>query len=102
MIMKGFVNFIREQGVVGLAVGFVLGGAVSKVVSAFVTDIVNPILNIFFIAVGGLKTAYVTIGPSKIMYGDMISAIVDFVVLALVVYFALKMIGFDKIDKKKS
>lgn len=34
--MKGFLNFIREQGVVGLAVGFILGGAVSKVVSAIV------------------------------------------------------------------
>ena len=42
--MKGFLDFIREQGVVGLAVGFILGGAVSKLVTAIITDIVNPIL----------------------------------------------------------
>ena len=34
--MKGFLTFIREQGVIGLAIGFILGGAVSKVVAAFV------------------------------------------------------------------
>ena len=34
--MKGFINFIRKQGVVGLAVGFMLGGAISKLVSAIV------------------------------------------------------------------
>jgi large conductance mechanosensitive channel len=42
--MKGFLNFIREQGVVGLAVGFILGGSVSKVVTSLVTDIINPVL----------------------------------------------------------
>jgi len=37
--MKGFLDFIREQGVVGLAVGFILGGAVSKLVASLVADI---------------------------------------------------------------
>lgn len=38
--MKGFIEFIREKGVVGLAVGFILGGAVAKVVAALVTDLI--------------------------------------------------------------
>ena len=41
--MHGFMDFIRTQGVVGLAVGFILGGAVSKVVAALVTDVINPL-----------------------------------------------------------
>ena len=99
--MKGFLNFIREQGVIGLAVGFILGGAVSKVVTALVTDIINPFIGLAFGAVDGLKTAYISVGSAQIMYGDLISVVVDFIVVALVVYFGVKIIGLDKLDKPK-
>jgi len=99
--MKGFIDFIREQGVVGLAVGFILGGAVSKVVTAVITDIVNPLLGIVLGAAGGLKTASFGIGSAQILYGDLISAIIDFLAVALVVYYGVKAIGLDKLDKKK-
>ncbi len=99
--MKGFVNFIREQGVVGLAVGFILGGAVSKVVTAIVTDIINPVLGLALGAVGGLKTASFGIGSARIMYGDFISVFIDFVIVALVVYFGVTLLKLDKLDKKK-
>ena len=99
--MKGFIDFIREQGVVGLAVGFVLGGAVSKVVTALVTDIINPLLNMAMGKVGDLKTASFGIGTAQILYGDMISVFIDFIVVALVVYFGVKIFGLEKLDKKK-
>lgn len=99
--MKGFLDFIREQGVVGLAVGFILGGAVSKVVSALVTDIINPLLSIVLGAAGDLKTASISFGYANILYGDLISVVIDFIIIALVVYFGVKMIGLDKLDKKK-
>lgn len=99
--MKGFTNFIREQGVIGLAVGFILGGAVSKVVSALVTDIINPIIGLALGAAEGLKTASIKIGSAEIFYGDLISVVIDFLVVALVVYVGVKIIGLDKIDKKK-
>lgn len=99
--MKGFLNFIREQGVIGLAVGFILGGAVSKVVSALVTDIINPLLGVALGAAGGLKMASINLGRAKILYGDLISVAIDFVVIALVVYFGVKILGLDKLDKKK-
>ena len=99
--MKGFISFIREQGVVGLAVGFILGGAVSKVVTALVNDIINPIIGGLLGITDGLKTASFTIGSANILYGDMISVTIDFVVIALVVYYGIKLIGLDKLDKKK-
>ncbi|MEK7187320.1 MAG: MscL family protein [Patescibacteria group bacterium] len=99
--MKGFIDFIREQGVVGLAVGFILGGAVSKVVTALVTDIINPLLGLVLGSVGGLKTAAINVGEAKILYGDLLSVIIDFLVVALVVYYGVKMIGLDRLDKKK-
>lgn len=100
--MRDFLDFIREQGVVGLAVGFLLGGAVSKVVSALVTDIINPILGAILGAAGGIKTSALTVGSAQILYGDMISVLIDFIVIALVVYFGVKWLGLDRIDKKKS
>ncbi len=99
--MKGFINFIREQGVVGLAVGFVLGGAVSKVVAALVNDIVNPIVGLALGATGGLKDASLSIGSAKVLYGDFISVTIDFLIIALVVYFGVKILGVNKLDKKK-
>lgn len=99
--MKGFLDFIREQGVVGLAVGFILGGAVSKLVSALVTDLINPLIGVAFGAVGGLKTASFTVGSAVFLYGDLISVLVDFLVIALVVYFGVKLLRLDKLDKKK-
>lgn len=99
--MKGFINFIKEQGVVGLAVGFILGGAVSKVVASLVTDLINPILGLIIGATGSLKDAYLKIGPVKLMWGSFISALIDFVVIALVVYLGVKILKLDKLDKKK-
>ncbi len=99
--MKGFINFIREQGVVGLAVGFILGGAVSKLVSAIVTDIINPIIGALLGSIDGLKSASISIGSAKILYGDLLSVLIDFIIIASVVYFGVKGMGLDKLDKKK-
>lgn len=100
--MKGFINFIREQGVIGLAVGFILGGAVSKVVSALVTDVINPILGIVLGAAGGLKIASLNIGSAQILYGDLISVFIDFLVVSFVVYFGFKALKIEKLDKPKN
>lgn len=99
--MKGFVDFVREQGVVGLAVGFILGGAISKVVTAIVTDIINPILSGLMGSVEGIKTASIKIGSAHILYGDLISVTIDFLIVAFVVYFGVKFLGLDRLDKKK-
>lgn len=99
--MRGFRDFIREQGVVGLAVGFILGGAVSKLVSALVTDLINPFIGVVFGAVGGFKTASFTVGSVVFLYGDLISVLVDFIVIALVVYFGVKLLRLDEHIKKR-
>ena len=99
--MKNFLNFIREQGVVGLAVGFILGGAVSKVVASLVTDIINPILGLLLGAAGGLKQASLSLGPIQLMWGSFVSTTIDFIVIALVVYFGVTALKLDRLEKKK-
>lgn len=98
--MAGFLEFIRKQGVVGLAVGFILGGAVSKVVASLVNDIVNPILGPVFGAAGALKDSTVHMGPIVIASGNFITTLIDFLVVALVVYIGVKILRVDALDKK--
>ncbi len=98
--MKDFLDFIRKQGVVGLAVGFMLGGAVSKLVAAIASDVINPLLGILLNKTGGLSTASISIGNAEILYGHLISITIDFIVIASVVYFGVKWLKLDKLDKK--
>ena len=96
----GFVDFVREQGVVGLAVGFILGGAVSKVVSSLVENIINPLLGAGLGSVS-LDEKAIEIGDVAIEYGAFISTVVDFLVIAAVVYFGVKALKLDQLDKAK-
>lgn len=98
--MNGFITFIREQGVVGLAVGFILGGAVSKVVSSLVNDIINPILGLA-LGAANLSSMSIKIGSGEILFGNFVSVAIDFLVIAAVVYYGVKGLGLDKLDKKK-
>lgn len=99
--VRGFLEFIRRQGVVGLAVGFILGGAVSKVVSAIVQDMVNPLLAVILGSAQDLAAATFNVGPIVFAWGHLISTVVDFLVIALVVYFGVKILGIDKLDRKE-
>lgn len=98
--MKNFMEFIRTQGVVGLAVGLILGGAVSEVVKSILEDLVNPIIGLVLNTTEGLKEATFTIAGATVRYGDFISTLINFIVICLVVYFGVKKLGLDKLDKK--
>ncbi len=99
--MKGFLDFIREQGVVGLAVGFILGGAVSKTVSSLVDNIINPIVGALLGKVA-LADKMVSMGGVSLKYGAFISTVVDFVIVAAVIYFGVSALGLNKLDKAKA
>lgn len=99
--MKGFIDFVRERGVVGFAVGFILGGAVTKVVSSLVTDIVNPVLGLVLSRTKSLESMYFQISGAKILWGHFLTTVIDFAILAFVVYFVVKGLKLEKIDKKK-
>ncbi len=99
--LDGFITFVREQGVVGLAVGFILGGSVTLVVNSLVRDIIDPILGIILGAAGNLSDAVIVVGGATIRYGSFLNVCIDFLVIAAVVYFGVTKLGLDKLDKKK-
>lgn len=99
--MRGFIEFIRTQGVVGLAVGFILGKAVSDVVASIVNDLINPIIGIALGKFGDLSTLSINILSANITYGKFISILINFAIIAFVVYFGVKKLGLDRLDKAK-
>lgn len=99
--MKGFLEFIKEQGVIGLAIGFILGGAISKIVTSLVNDIINPIVGILLGHAKDLSASYIQIGSAKIMWGNFVNTTIDFLIIALVIYTVAKILKLDKNSIKK-
>lgn len=92
-----FIEFVREQGVIGLAIGFILGGSVNTVVKSLVSDIIEPGMGIIFGSPEGLASLHV----GSITYGNFLVALIDFLILAAVVFFLFKGLGIERLDKPK-
>ena len=98
-IMKGFIGFIRERGISGFAVGFILGKATSDLIGSFVNDIINPLLGIVTGNFKDLSKMSVHVGDATVNYGNFIVLLINFVILALVVYMIFKVLRLDHIDR---
>ena len=84
--MKGFRAFLVRGNVVDLAVAVAVGAAFGVVITAFVKDLVTPLIA----AIGGkpdFSTFSFTINNSKFLYGDFLNALIAFVIIAAVIYF---------------
>jgi large conductance mechanosensitive channel len=84
--MRGFKAFLLRGNVVDLAIAVVIGVAFTAVVTAFVKDLVTPLIA----AIGGepdFSSLSFTVNHSKFLYGEFINAIVAFVIIAAVLYF---------------
>jgi large conductance mechanosensitive channel len=84
--LGGFKKFLLRGNVVDLAVGIVIGAAFTGVVQAFVKDIINPLIGMLG-GTGDLSAWTVTVGSARLLVGDFLSAVLSFVLVALVVYF---------------
>jgi len=94
-LMQDFMDFLNKYGVIGLAVAFVMGAAVTKLVTALVADLIMPIIGALI--PGGNWRAYtLPIGNIKFMVGDFVGALIDFIIIALVIYFIIKAIVKEK------
>lgn len=103
----GFMDFIRTQGVVGLAVALVLGGAVAVMVKSLIDNVLMPPLGFILGSAEGLKGLEMTLGKAGgkqavLHYGVFLNDLVNFIVIALVIYMIVHLLGLDKLDKKKS
>jgi large conductance mechanosensitive channel len=100
-----FFDFLKTFGIIGLAIAFVIGQASSKLITALVEDIINPLIGLFLPS-GSLeqlsaKITSVSGGISEFKYGDFIANIIDFLIIALVVFVAYKALSKYKIVEDK-
>jgi large conductance mechanosensitive channel len=84
--MKGFKAFLLRGNVVDLAIGVVIGIAFGAVITAFVKDLVTPLIAALF-GKPDFSSLSFTINNSKFPYGDFINAVLAFVVIGAVLYF---------------
>jgi large conductance mechanosensitive channel len=85
-MLKGFREFILRGNVIDLAVGVVIGASFGNVISAFVKDLLTPLIA----AMGGqpdFSSLYFTVNQSRLMYGDFLNAVISFLIIGATIYF---------------
>ncbi len=103
---KEFIDFLQTFGVIGLAIAFIIGAAASALVTALVNDLINPIIGLALPS-GNLASLNATVTsplpsqkPTVFLYGDFVSKVINFIIIALVVfamYKQLKKYGLAKV-----
>ena len=95
-----FMDFLMKYQVIGLAVAFIIGAAATKMVTAAVTDIIMPVIAVL-IPGGDWRTQVLQVGPIKFLLGDFVGAVIDFVIIALVVFLIVKFMMKEDATKKR-
>lgn len=102
---SGFTNFVREQGVVGLAIGFVLGVQVKSLVDQLVSSFINPMLGLLLPGQGNLAQKHFALTLNDktqgFAWGAFVFQLITFTLVAAIIYFVFKGLKLDRLDKKQ-
>jgi large conductance mechanosensitive channel len=93
-----FKSFLTEYKVLGLAVAFILGVYLGALVQALVKDLILPIIGIPLSSVGDLTTLKVPFANQSFGIGDFLTAVITFIIVALVIFLIVKIAKPYKID----
>jgi len=108
-MLKEFKDFAMKGNLVDIAVAFVMGAAFNKVVSSFTGGIVSPLIGLIFkadfkglkyvITEGVVNDAGEMTGEVAVLYGDFLTSLIDFIIVAFVMFMVIK--GINKLKKKE-
>lgn len=108
-MLKEFKEFAMKGNLVDIAVAFVMGAAFNKVVTAFTGGIVSPLIGLIFdtnfkdlkwiVKEGSANDAGEMVGEVAVLYGDFITNLLDFIIVAFVMFMLIK--GINKMKKKE-
>lgn len=90
-MIKGFKEFILRGNVLDLAVAVVIGAAFTALIGSVVTNLINPVIGALFKADSLEKILILTIGGAEIKFGAFLGAVINFLIIALIVYFVFVM-----------
>ncbi len=108
-MLKEFKEFAMKGNLVDIAVGFVMGAAFNKVVASFTGGIVSPLIGLLFDAdfrdlkyilkEGTMNDTGEKVGEVAVLYGDFLTNVIDFIIVAFVMFLIVK--GVNKMKKKE-
>ena len=108
-MLKEFKEFAMKGNLVDIAVGFVMGAAFNKVVASFTGGIVSPLIGLLFdsnfndlkyiMKEGAMNEAGEKVGEVAILYGEFLTNVIDFIIVAFVMFMVVK--GVNKMKKKE-
>jgi len=99
-MIQEFKEFLDEYKVIGLAVAFIMAVAVTTLIQSLVNNIIMPIITPF-IPGGAWQTATFKIGPIVIGWGAFLGALLNFIIIALIIFWiAKKVLKEEKVTKK--
>lgn len=93
-----FRDFINRGNVIDLAVAVIIGGAFGAIVNSLINDIIMPIVGVILGGVDFTSLA-ITVGEAVILYGNFIQAVVNFLVIAFVIFLVVR--SYNKLQKKQ-
>lgn len=97
---REFLDFLKQYGVIGLAIAVIIGGKLNALVTALVNGVLMPIVS-FFIPGGAWRTATLDIGPIHLLLGPVFGAAIDFLIVAWLVFlFSKKVLREETVTKK--
>jgi len=96
-MLNEFKTFIMRGNVMDLAIAVIIGGAFGKIISSLVTDILMPVIGLIIGGIDFTGLAF-TLGSAKVTYGSFINNIIDFLIIALVIFLMVK--GINSLQKK--
>ena len=97
-MLKEFRDFIDRGNVIDLALAVIIGGAFGAIITSLVNDIIMPLIGVI---IGGVDfaTLSIQVGEATILYGSFIQAIVNFLIIAFVLFLIVR--GYNKLQKEK-
>lgn len=104
-VVVGFADFLREQSVVGLAIGLVIGAQVKSLADSLIASFINPLVGLVLPGKGALdqKTFIMHLDQKTAVFtwGSFVATLLSFLTTAAVVYFVFKSLKLDRLTKKK-
>jgi large conductance mechanosensitive channel len=97
-MLKEFKEFAMKGNIVDLAVAVIIGGAFGKIVTALTASIIMPIISLI-VGKGGVNDLSVTIGGTVFPIGQFLQAVIDFILIAFVLFLMIK--AMNRMMKKK-
>lgn len=98
-MLKEFREFLNRGNVIDLAVAVIIGGAFGAIINSLVNDIIMPLIGI---VLGGVdfSSLSITVGEAVILYGNFLQAIVNFLIIAFVLFLIIR--SYNKLQETKS